>query len=227
MKVLQFSAGLDSLACLLLLHKVPNLTVVTVLTDGAYLTTPVYLSKVQAAFPDITFHSIHSKRFIEKFGHPVDIVPLRWTVMGQLARGTEDVRYQDAYSCCNRAIWQPLDKASRALGAKVICRGQREDDRLRDPLPNGAIVDGVMVLYPIAKWTRSHVQEYVSENAPDLIPPGYDDGELTSRDCVDCTAYLQDNQQRIINLPARENKRVNALLSRWRDDVLTEMEASK
>jgi phosphoadenosine phosphosulfate reductase len=227
MKVLQFSGGLDSLACLLLLHKVPSLTVVSVLTDGAYATTPVYLGHVQAAFPELHFISIHTKRQIEKFGHPVDIVPLRWTVLGQAARDSHDVRYQDAYSCCHRAIWAPLDRACRGLGAKVIYRGQRDDDRLRDPLPNGAIVDGVMMLYPIAKWTRSQVVEYVMEKAPDLMPPGYGDGELTSRDCIDCTAYLQDNQQRISNLPARERKRVNDLLGRWRDDVLTEMETMK
>jgi hypothetical protein len=34
------------------------------------------------------------------------------------------------------------------------------------------------------------------------LPPGYADGEKTGRDCWDCTAYLDDNEKRIGNLPS-------------------------
>jgi len=225
MKVLQFSGGLDSLACLLLLREEPGLHVVTVLTDGAYASTEEYLGRLAEAFPKIRFVVHRSDRDLPGFGQPVDVVPLRWTALGQYVRGKKDVRYQDTFSCCGRGIWAPLDRASRELGPTVIYRGQRNDDRLRDPMPDGAIVNGVEFRYPLATWSRQDVWHYVWANAPLLIPPGYGEGEKTSRDCWDCTAYLEDNRARIDNLPAAQRHRVNALIARWRDDVLTELGA--
>jgi len=166
---------------------------------------------------------VRTERDIEQYGHPVDVVPLRWTFMGQMIRGAKDIRYQDSFSCCNRAIWQPLEQTSRGMGATVIYRGQRDDDKLRDPANDGIVVDGVMYRFPIHDWTREMVWRYVAEHRPDLVPPGYEDGEKTSRDCWDCTAYLDDNHRRIENLPAAQRHRVNALVTRWRDDVLTEI----
>jgi 3'-phosphoadenosine 5'-phosphosulfate sulfotransferase (PAPS reductase)/FAD synthetase len=225
MKILQFSGGIDSLACLLLLRDMDDLTVLTVVTDGVYSSTLDYLEKIHAAFPSLHYVTRHSYRRISEYGHPVDVVPLRWTAVGQLARGKKDVRYQDAYSCCNRGFWEPLDQASRELGATVIYRGQRHEDRLRAPVLDGHVDRGVELRFPLADWTRQRVFQYVEEQAPELMPPGDDQNEATSRDCWDCTAYLQDNHQRITNLPFAQHKRVNGLFARWRDDVETEMEA--
>jgi 3'-phosphoadenosine 5'-phosphosulfate sulfotransferase (PAPS reductase)/FAD synthetase len=140
-----------------------------------------------------------------------------------LIRGTNDIRYQDSFSCCNRAIWQPLDRLSRELGATEIIRGQRNDDDLRDPVKSGTVIDGVTINFPLADWTRQRVMDFVRATAPTLMPPGYDHGEKTSRDCWDCTAYLGDNQQRIANLPPYQRGRVNALIKQWRADVLAEL----
>jgi len=79
--------------------------------------------------------------------------------------------------------------------------------------------------FPVGDWSRDKVVAYVKAHAPDLMPPGYAEGEKTSRDCWDCTAYLNDNRQRIANLPPAQKLHVNTLLTRWTDDVLTEMEA--
>ena len=49
-------------------------------------------------------------------------------------------------------------------------------------------------------WTREQVKTFVQESCPELIPAYYDK-EQTSRDCWDCTAYLDENQRRIANLP--------------------------
>lgn len=225
MDVLQFSGGIDSLACLVLLRGMLDLTVATVLTDGAYGSTCEYLGRVQDAFPDVRFVVRRTKRSLKEYGHPVDVVPLRYTALGQLARGEHDTRYQDAYSCCNRAIWMPLAELTTELGATTIWRGQRNDDRLRCPYKDGDVVDGVTLRFPLATWTRGEVFEFVRSRTPDLMPPGYEEGEKTSRDCWDCTAYLQDNHKRISNLPTEQWKRVNGLLDRWREDVTNEMEA--
>jgi 3'-phosphoadenosine 5'-phosphosulfate sulfotransferase (PAPS reductase)/FAD synthetase len=221
MRVLQFSGGVDSLACLLLAEG--KLTVLTVITDGGDPGLLGYMDRVMAAFPQHRFVIKHSQRHIKQFGQPVDVVPLRWTPLGQLIRGTNDIRYQDSFSCCNRAIWQPLDRLSRELGATEIIRGQRNDDDLRDPVKSGTVIDGVTINFPLADWTRQRVMDFVRATAPTLMPPGYDHGEKTSRDCWDCTAYLGDNQQRIANLPPYQRGRVNALIKQWRADVLAEL----
>ncbi len=227
--VLQFSGGIDSLCMLLLLRKSSRAGahVVTVLTDGAYPDAEQYLQAVANEMRMYTFHTVRTERYLPHYGQPVDIVPLRWTAMGQLARGTHDVRYQDAFSCCNRAIWEPLDKASRDLDATDIYRGQRNDDRLRSPLKDGDEDRGVRMHFPLADWGRQEVREYVIDNAPHLLPEYYAMGEQTSRDCLDCTAYRADNAIRVDNLPDLEKQRVNGLITRWHRDVITELENPK
>lgn len=223
MKILQFSGGMDSLACLLVLQHEPGLHVLTVLTDGAYQSTEDYLYMLQEVFPKINFIATRTDRNLPENGQPVDIVPLRWTALGQLVRGKSDIRYQDSFSCCNRAIWEPLHRVCKELGATEVYRGQRNDDRLRAPLKDGDLFDGMVMRFPIADWSRDKVWRHVCENASSLIPPGYAEGEKTSRDCWDCTAYLEDNGARIQNLPAVRRHRVESLVDRWRDDVLTEL----
>jgi 3'-phosphoadenosine 5'-phosphosulfate sulfotransferase (PAPS reductase)/FAD synthetase len=220
MNVLQFSGGIDSLACLLLLANEPGLVVVTVQTDGSYEGTTTYLDFLEQRFSHLRFARVLSHRHIADFGHPVDVVPLRYTAYGQLCTGGDDVRYQDYFSCCNRAIWGPLDKISRELHPETIYRGQRDTDRQRAPIRDGfKDGSGVTIRFPIASWTRDDVVSYVMQQAPDLMPPGYERGERTSRDCWDCTAYLEDNRQRIANLPEQKHQFVMKLLNRWRDDV--------
>lgn len=228
MKVIQFSGGIDSLALLVMMNAGHQAaTVLTVLTDGAYPEMGAYLTKVSDTLPGFHYVVHHTERHLAEFGQPVDIVPLRWTGMGQLARGSHDVRYQDAFSCCHRAIWEPLDRISRQLGATEIYRGQRDEDRLRSPLKNGDIDRGVKMCFPLHDWSRREVFDYVMERAPSLMPQHYVIGERTSRDCQDCTAYLEDNHARIEHLPDLEKQRVNALLTRWHRDVITEMENTK
>lgn len=223
MKVLHFSGGIDSLACLLLLKDEPGLNVLTVQTDGGYPSVESYLMRLRERLPQLQFHVIHSDREIPRYGHPVDVVPLRWTAIGQMSRGGTDVRYQDFYSCCRRAIWAPLQEMTAKLGATTVYRGQRNDDRLRAPIRDGYVENGVIYRFPIATWTRNMVLKYVGEHAHDLMPPGYAQGERTSRDCMDCTAYLQDNHERILNLPNAVFKHVNTILTQWRQDVLSEL----
>jgi 3'-phosphoadenosine 5'-phosphosulfate sulfotransferase (PAPS reductase)/FAD synthetase len=225
MKLLQLSGGIDSLVCLLLLKDEPGLNVLTVQTDGGYPSVESYLAKLAEAFPHIPFHIRRSERRLKEYGQPVDVVPLRWTAMGQLIRARDDVRYQDTFSCCYRGIWLPLSKASHELGATVVYRGQRNDDRLKGPLVDGDTVEGITYRFPIATWTRTMVLKYIGEHAPELLPPGYGKGELSSRDCIDCTAYLQDNEQRIKNLPIDTYKHVDTILKQWRRDVLEELGA--
>ena len=63
------------------------------------------------------------------------------------------------------------------------------------------LVDGIELLMPIETWSTEQVFKYLKQVGAEL-PPGYAEGEKTGRDCWDCTAYLDDNKQRIANLPA-------------------------
>lgn len=226
MNVLQFSGGVDSLACLLLMHDTPNLTVLTVSTDGAYPEREEYLERVQSYFPSTVFKHVKTNRRLDYYGTPVDVVPIRWTALGVLSRGemTTKPRYQDPFACCGRGIWEPMAAASRELGATMIIRGQRADDKQRAPLGDGDVVDGITYRFPIENWTRWRVMSFVKAEAPLLIPDSYMLGEKTSRDCWDCTAYLADNRQRIDNLSTDKYQSVMKTLTHWRQDVQFEME---
>jgi len=225
MQLLQFSGGLDSLACLLLMHDTAGLEVLTASTDGAYPERVEYLRRVNAAFPHLKFHYVVTDRELHKHGRPVDVVPIRWTELGQISRGGTDIRYQDPFSCCYRGLWEPMDKASRTLGATTIIRGQRANDEQTDPARDGQTINGITYRFPLETWTRARVEEFVNDRAPELFPPYYALGELTSRDCVDCTAYLADNYKRIENLPPVVRGPMSELLNRWRDDVLADLGA--
>jgi 3'-phosphoadenosine 5'-phosphosulfate sulfotransferase (PAPS reductase)/FAD synthetase len=227
MNVLQFSGGVDSLACLILVHDMVDLHVLTASTDGAYPERAQYLAQVRAAFPQLPWTVVETQRDLATYGRPVDVVPLRYTAMGQLVRGVPGARYQDAFSCCHRAIWAPLDVASKRLGATTIIRGQRADDSMRAPLADGDVREGVRYSFPIQGWTRDRVLCFVEAQRPDLVPASYRSGERTSRDCMDCTAYLHENQVRIENLPRQMRGEVQQAIGRWRDDVMTEMEAAQ
>ena len=223
MQLLQFSGGLDSLACLLLMHDTAGLEVLTVSTDGAYPDRAQYLEKVRRTFPRIEFHHVITDRELYKYGRPVDVVPIRWMGMGRLSRGFEGVRYQDPFACCFRGIWAPMDAKSRELGATTIIRGQRATDEQRAPVRDGQVLDGITYRFPIETWTRARVEEFVNDRAPELFPPYYALGELTSRDCIDCTAYLADNMRRIENLPPVVRGPMTELLNRWREDALADL----
>jgi len=226
MNVLQFSGGLDSLACLLLVHDMPDLVVLNASTDGAYEEHAAQMKRVMEHFPNTAFANITTQRHLSVYGAPVDVVPIRWTALGQMSHGdrTSPPRYQDPFGCCGRSLWEPMERVSRSMGATTIIRGQRRDDRQKAPISDGSVVDGIEYRLPIENWTRERVMDFVRAEAPYLIPRSYHEGEKTSRDCWDCTAYLADNRRRIDNLPAEKYRAVFETLTRWRRDVKAEME---
>lgn len=222
MKVLQFSGGLDSIACLWLLKDEPGLNVLTVSTDGAYPERSAYLDRVRNALPHIRFAEIHADRNLKTHGIPVDVVPVKFTALGSIVQGAP-LKYRTPYECCAEALWAPMHQTCLKLGVTTIFRGQRDDDARKAPIEDGQEVEGVTYRFPLAKWTRQQVVEYVEANCHDLIPESYKLGEGTSRDCWDCTGYLDENVQRIKNLPDDKKSVVMARINEWRADVAAEM----
>jgi len=184
---LQFSGGVDSLACLWLSRGLPDITVYWVKTDGAYDDMERYVRSCCKA-AELPLVVVESDRGIAEHGYPNDLDPT------------------SVFACCSRGLWKPLNDAMVRDGIKAIIRGQRDDDVLKAPISTGHVdPQGITYLLPIHDWDRYEVMQYVNNNCPHLLHESYSMGEATGRDCWDCTGYLFDNAQRIINLP--EDKR--------------------
>lgn len=202
--VVQFSGGADSLATLWLSRSVPDVCALWIKTDGAYNDTQDYVERVcQAA--GVPLYIEFTQRKIEEYGFPADIVPQQVTPLGRFIHGTDGPLVQPYFECCSRAIWDPMRRRSAELGATVIVRGMKASDSRKIPLKHGEVVNGVRYEFPIYDWSTEKVFSYLRSQCPELIPPYYSRGERTSRDCWDCTAYCDDNAERVGNLsPVRK-----------------------
>lgn len=211
MKILQFSGGKDSLACLYLLkNEWDTLKVVWVNAGAAYPETLEYMEYWKKIIPNFVEIRGNQPEQIALNGYPSDIVPINDTVIGREFTNGAGPLVQSYLNCCAENIWLPMVKAIKAFGATEVIRGQRQEDNRKSKLKDGEVIDGVKYTFPIFDWSEEKVFEYLSKvNA--YMPKGYALGEKTGRDCWDCTAYLDENLQRIKNLP---NDKRDVVLSR-------------
>ena len=113
---------------------------------------------------------------------------------------------------------------SRELGAKKIVRGQRAEEHFKAPIKSGFVDQfGVEYEFPIENWTKAEVFDYCERTCPEFIPPHYELGEETSRDCWDCIAYLHENVPRIRNLPADKAAIVSRRLRVYHSVLMTSL----
>lgn len=200
---LQFSGGKDSLACLYLYRDMwPSLTVAWVNTGAAYPETVAYMDHWRTALPNFVEIKSDQPGQIKEFGWPSDVVPVMNTPVGRMVSGGDrGVRVQSCFECCAANIWRPMHEAMQRLGIQRIIRGQRNADKRRSPIRSGHVEDGVEYIFPLEGWSEAEVFEYLAREEA-VMPPGYAAGERTSRDCWDCTAYLDDHESHIRSLPA-------------------------
>ncbi len=197
---LQFSGGKDSLACLYLLReRWDDLYVVWLNTGAAYLEMEAYMARWKEKLPHFVELRSNQPAQIAREGWPADVVPVNNTAFAQSFLRNEGPLIQSYLSCCAQNIWYPMHDGTIALGVSEIIRGQRRDDKRKAPLTNGQVVNGVTYTLPIEDWSEADVFAYLKSVDADM-PPGYAQGERTGRDCWDCTAYLDENSQRIANL---------------------------
>jgi 3'-phosphoadenosine 5'-phosphosulfate sulfotransferase (PAPS reductase)/FAD synthetase len=197
---LEFSGGKDSLACLYLWReKLDETVVLWVNTGDAYPETIEQMQRVREWVPN--FHEVRADqpRVIEHYGFPSDVVPVLNTPLGQACTREPGVRIQSFMDCCARNIWIPMHEAVKALGVTRVVRGQRNDERRTAPIRSGHVEDGIEYLFPIEDWSEREVYEYLQ--SVDAPIPDYYQQERTSRDCMHCTAYLDESSERIRNLP--------------------------
>lgn len=223
-KVIQFSGGMDSIAMLWLLRPIWDEATVMWLDSGAaYPETHEQMEKIAALVPNFLTVKGNQPAVIGAIGYPVDVVPFKFTVTGELIHGPQPVRYQTSAECCGRSMWVPMSKAAVDLGATEIYRGQRNSEARKSPIRDGNVENGITYRFPLQSWTRADVSAYVNEHCPELMPAYYKAGERTSRDCWDCTAYLDDNHERIAGLPTERKAVVMGRLNEWRQNVAVEM----
>lgn len=225
MRALHFSGGIDSLAVLWLLREQwDDLHVFWLNSGAAYEETAAYMQRIRALVPH--FHEVTGAQpqAIEQFGWPADVVPVNATRAGHAAHGTTGLMFQSYIDCCSRSMWAPMQAAMRERGVTHVYRGQRLADKRRAPITSGAVEDGVTYLFPIEDWTREQVFDFCRAECPDLIPPYYESGESTSRDCWNCTAYLDDNVERINALPDERRALVVGIVNELRACVARALE---
>lgn len=195
MKVLQFSGGKDSLACLLYLQEQLNdITVLWTDPGDSFPETKAQMEVVKSICPNFVVVEGCQPKNIEQFGYPVDVLPVRNHIHVQEIAGQDRPKLQGFLDCCYRSLMEPMHRKTLELGATVIIRGQKKSDPHKSPIKNGDVVDGVTYWFPIEDWTDEQVINYVKESS--LLPDHYKEA-MTSLDCMHCTAYLAENQWKL------------------------------
>lgn len=190
---LQLSGGKDLLACLYLMREfLDRITVYWVNTGAAYPETLETIASVKGMIP--RFVEIDGKQpdVIAAFGVPSDIVPVSATPFGIAASGARAQVIQDRYHCCFQTIMRPMHERMIADGITLVIRGQRNEDRLKAPIPSGTVENGVEYLFPIEDWDQNQVMQFLKDQGAPV--PRFYEMLAEAPDCMTCTAYWEKGE---------------------------------
>lgn len=195
MKVLWFSGGKDSMACLYMLRaELSEITVIFANTGKNYPEALEVVERARAMCPNWIEIPTDRDRQWSVNGFPSDLVPVDWTVGGQLLSTRKSATVQASLQCCFDNITGPLWAKSKQLGAAVIIKGQRADEAHKSTSKDGDVVDGMVMRYPVQDWTREQVLSYLREQMGKL--PAHYALDHSSMDCYDCTAFAAHSHDR-------------------------------
>lgn len=194
MRVVSFSGGKDSLACLHMFREQPGIVAVYVdsgnpfphVSDFVHRTAEELRVRLHVVCPPMSVMSWQDQN-----GYPADIVPWDATPMMSEATGHKfNSRLVPYAACCSANRWRPMQKALSELGAKEVIGGSKLSDSKRG-VPDGYVDDrGIVYRSPLWDWSDDDVFSYLKENCVDL-PPQYAEG-ADSLDCWCCTAYMDE-----------------------------------
>ena len=192
MRVLAFSGGKDSMACLHLMAGTLDCAIY-VDTGKAYPETKKLVEYASRLVPMVTV-TVDRDEQNSREGVPSDVVPIDYTPFGQLISGSKKVTVQSYLNCCFENISIPLLRKAQELGATEIVYGQRSDEQYKSTSTNGAITEGLVRLHPIEDWTSEEVLEYL---ATKMLVPEHFKIKHSSLDCYDCTAFRNVSKDRV------------------------------
>lgn len=192
---LMFSAGKDSAACLRMVEPwLDKLTVIWANPGRPYPEVVDYMAKVRARVPRFVEAKGDQPRWIRLYGHPTDMLPFAATTLGQQCmRDDTGRRLCHAIECRNANMWQPAQLALGMCGATGVIKGEKLSDRPLPPVLPTFDEDRREYFRPLLNMTDEEVFAFLGDD----LPPGYADGLTGSLDCMDCTAFLARNPNRL------------------------------
>ena len=196
--VLEFSGGRDSLAALAACEPFWHKIVVAWGNRGAEFPEVERIAEwVRKDVPVREFVEVRPplphELSMRTHGQPVDLLPLRMVpaVAELTGQGDPPIRLQSYIECCNRLLWQPLERFRREYGATLLIRGQRNAETMKSPVRSGDVIDGVEYLFPLEDMGAEEVDRFLARSGWEL--PSYYDEVSKSLDCWSCTAYLHES----------------------------------
>lgn len=213
MKALCFSGGKDSVACLLLQSSLEDVHVIWANTGKNLPEVVAFVESFKKICPH--WHEVRTDRDAQNraFGMPADVVPIRFTSVGQQCTKPRPVMIQPYLQCCYENISLPVWEKIKELGCDVVIRGQRRDEANRSPFENGSTFEGVTFEHPIEGWTREMVLEFVQAR---ITVPEHFALDHTSVDCYDCTAFLDHAEDRAEYLRRKHPEKYHEFMARVR-----------
>lgn len=197
---LMFSGGKDSLAVLELARPHWGNTAVVWVDTGAQLPEiHALMDKFAAELPYLFIVKSNQPAQVLEFGHPVDVLPVWYSQLGQAIGGAKGIKMQSWMDCCKANVWTPSYEFVKSLGVTALLRGQRADERFTAPTRSGEVHDGIELVYPIQDWTHDNVLEYLTGlgHTEERLQLGH-----SSLDCWDCTAFVGETADRLAYLRA-------------------------
>lgn len=225
---LQFSAGKDSLACLKLLKPYWNRIVVLWANGGnPYPETVEYMDDVWQKVPNLVELVGEQREWTLQHGMPVDVMPVSASAFGPSMSAKPAPLVQPFNQCCAHNLWNPMAKWIMDNNVTGLIRGQKNADSLKPPYHSGDMLGDIELFHPIESWTDEQVYEFLGED----IPASYKRGLTSSLDCMNCTAYVKENKNRLKDLDliyppaAKQIREIHQFLREELSSHLNDLEA--
>lgn len=209
--MLFFSSGKDSAACLQLLKPYwGRFDVVWCNMGNPYPETVEYMKQIRAEVPRFVELKGNQPETLKKLGYPVDALPISTLPFS--------TKFTPFTQCCGANFWGVMLRYIVENKITGVIKGQKLADKMRSTANSGFSAFGVEIWHPLETWADADVRAYLGKNIPD----SYKRGNMSSLDCINCTAYLAENGPRLLELKEKfpgVYSEVSFVLKEWKKAV--------